>query len=594
MRITCAKPLIILLFLTYIAGAYSFYDDFEDNDISDWEIRCAGGNWSASSGMVHGNISTSPGALVPLNGCVFLDCTVSVEATGVHAFGVLARLTEEDFGILAYVSPDNNVARIRLVENGNLGATLNSFSTSFPSGVTYSLSFTCVNNQLTFQISVPSTNQSWEFSATDPNPQTGVCGLHMGDEPNASWDWIEVEGTEIGNAEITWLVTDDQNLGNGDFAFEPGEIIDLDIELTNTSDEPLLNAFGILQSLSPELTVIEDYVTYGTIASGESTYGLSSFVVLTPLATPPDEVYDMRLTLMADGGYQEQLPFSLPVGSGLACNVESGSDGWTWGAIQGGWANDWHVSSERNYTPEGQYSFKCGDSGSGDYSNHHFGYLLSPYINLPLGSEINFWMWIDAQTEDLPEALDGGIVQYGRCDSWIDLFPASGYTHQITAGSSGPFEDGTGVFSGTVPWTQYCISLPDSLAGPGQIRFVFGSDTYGTREGWYIDEINMGDPTSTEEESEQQLFTDPLLSVSANPFHSSVTFSYLLPGVENSSLDIFDLHGRQITIFEITAGDQTQTVNWNGRDSSGNSIPCGVYLARLRGHDQSTVKLIKI
>jgi len=469
-----------LVFMAGVASAVNFSDNFNDNSISDWESRCHYGNWSVSGGIVHGNTDSSPAVLSPIDGINFRNSTTTVEASGVHAFGVVSRLTAENNGVIAYISPNAGVARIRLVENGQLGGTLNSLSASFPSGAAYNLSFECSEESLTFVISSMSTDQTWTLSATDPNPQPGFSGLLMGNESNARWDWIEVNGDGLASAEITWLITDDQSQGDGDFAFEPGETIDLGIRLTNDGNEPLTNAFGILQALNSDLAVTLDYVSYGTISPGETRYGSSAFGVHASSVTPADEVYDMRLTLMADGGFQKQLLFSLPVGCGIETDVENGQDDWTCASVGAGWANDWHVSSEKNYTTGGQYSFKCGSTGAGDYSNHHFASLFTPLFNLPLGSSLSFWMWIDAQTLDLPETLDGGIVQYRRIGEWINLTPISGYTHEITAGSTGPFPDGTSVFSGTKYWTQYSITLPDSLAGPGRIRFLFGSDNAGT------------------------------------------------------------------------------------------------------------------
>ncbi|MCK5840879.1 MAG: T9SS type A sorting domain-containing protein [Candidatus Sabulitectum sp.] len=584
--------LVALVIFLPNAHGFSFYDDFEDNDISDWEPRCVPGNWSVSEGMVHGNTGSSPTFLTPINATFFENGEITISAGGVHVFGISARLDDVDSGIYAYVSPDADVARIRLVENGVQSTIFNSIYADFPSGVTYELTLTCNDQNVSLAIVVPSTGDSWILNATDPNPHAGTFGFHMGDESNAFWDWIEVNNYETGNSAITWLITDDQSQGDGNFALEPGETIDLGIQLTNSGDGPLQNAFGILQSLNSDLVVINNYVTYGTIDPGESQYGSTDFTVLAPSNTPEGEAYEMRLTLMADGGYHEQLLFSLPVGSGLECDVESGAEDWTWEAITAGWSNDWHVSSEMNYSTGGQYSFKCGHSGSGDYSSHHFGGLLSPYMNLPLGGQINFWMWIDAQTQSSSLALDGGIVQYQRCGNWIDLSPV--YTHQIASSSTGPFEDATEVFSGTSPWTQYSIALPDSLAGPGQIRFVFGSDDYGTREGWYIDEIFMGIPTSTEDPGESEVFSGPQLSLSVNPFSSSLAFTYLLPGVENSSLEIFDVTGRLVSSIDISSGDSAQTVTWNGTNSAGTVIPAGVYIAKICGHDQTTIRLIKI
>ncbi len=61
----------------------------------------------------------------------------------------------------------------------------------------------------------------------------------------------------------------------------------------------------------------------------------------------------MRLTIMADEGYQHQIEFLLPVGSGLSTDLESDSFGWSWSPVETGWENDWHVSSSRNHTLPG-------------------------------------------------------------------------------------------------------------------------------------------------------------------------------------------------------------------------------------------------
>ncbi len=273
-------------------------------------------------------------------------------------------------------------------------------------------------------------------------------------------------------------------------------------------------------------------------------------------------------------------------------DVEAGVEDCTWEALEGGWANDWHISSDRNYTSGGQNSFKCGDSGPGDYSDHHYGSLTTPLFNLPLSSEVNFWMWIDAEIVDLPAALDGGLIQYGRYGQWIDLFPVSGYTHQIANGTEGPFPEGSPVFSGTVPWTQYSIIVPDSLAGPGQIRFVFGSDSNGSREGWYLDDVCVGDPTHIEETQDPGVYTTASLSTSQNPFVSSLSFDYQLPESGSSTLEIYDISGRLISSYDLSP--DSNSYSWNGRSASGEQIPPGVYLAKLSGYDHTSIKLIKL
>jgi hypothetical protein len=132
--------------------------------------------------------------LIASDGFMMENGQVTISAGGVHAFGIHVRLNEQDSGISAYVSPDHDVARIRLVTNGTLSTILSSLNADFPSGVMYLLTLTCEDELITFHIESPFTGDSWEFSAIDPDPQPGMFGFHMGDEYGAYWDWITVTG----------------------------------------------------------------------------------------------------------------------------------------------------------------------------------------------------------------------------------------------------------------------------------------------------------------------------------------------------------------------------------------------------------------
>lgn len=580
--------LISAFLLAPSSFGYSFSDDFEDDDISDWEERVVDGNWSVSNGMVHGNTPTHPCELVASEGIPVMNGEITISVGGIHGFGICSRLDENDNAVIAYVSPDHDVARIRLIENGTQGTILNSLNYNFPSGVEYQLTLTLQDGDVDFLIEVPSSGDSWTFSATDPNPRSGMYGFHMGEEPGASWDWIEVQGDAVGEAELTWLITDDQTVGNGNFCLQPGETISLSLEITNSSDFEITNAFGILQSLNSDLEVVQNYVDYGDIPGMSSSYGNSSFSVFAPFETPQNDVYNMRMTLMADGGYQELINFGLPVGCGLATDLESDSFGWTAGSAASGWANNWHVSSTRNHTPGGQYSFKCGSTGSGDYSDHHYGYLETPYFNIPLEGECTFWSWIESQILSSSIALDGGIVQYRRLDEWIDLFPIPPYTYQIASGTTGPFPSGTMLYSGTVDWSEYSILFPDSLAGPGALRFVFGSDDAGNREGWYIDDFLVTGPGSASG-STSGAVNQPFLAVSDNPVLDAVTFSFVLPGSNASSIEIRDVTGRIIRELPAVPLQTVNSIVWET-----GSIPAGIYFAGISGSDMKPLKLIKL
>ncbi len=573
-----------------------FYDDFSDGNISDWDQRCLPGNWSASPGLVHGNTSYVCSSLIPPGDIQCEDCSITIRGMAVHVLGMVSRLDSDDTGIYAYVSPDHDVARIRGISNGGPSSPIyNSLYAPFPSNVWYELTLTCEGSSLQLQIEVPSTGESWTLDAIDPSPQTGQFGLAMGDEPSALWDWISVTGTGPADSTmISWMYTDDTELGNGNMAFESGEGTDLYIQLSNLETTPLADVFAILQSLTPEIIVSDNYDDFGNIPVGGSSWGTGGYCIEAPASTPEDQTYPMQLTIFADGGYLNIVEFSIPVGCGIECDVESGIEQWSWNAVESGWLDNWHVSSTRNHTSGGIQSFKCGDTGSGDYDNHLFSALTSPLLNIPIGGEVSFWIWIDAQIplNDATgiSAIDGGLLQYGRCGTWIDLEPAGGYPYQIIPSSTGPFAEGTGVFSGLSGWSQWALIIPDSLAGPGQIRFVFGSDDTGTREGLYVDDIHIQGFVGIENPEYGENST-PVLSAYPNPFAENLTF--VISGIPAGevTIEIFDLAGRLVESPRLSTPGEVRTLIWNGQN-----IPAGMYIARVcvQGSEDIIQRIVKL
>ena len=196
----------LLTFFMFVLAIFStavgFYDDFSDNDISDWQVSCLFGKWVAIDSMAHAFHTASCAALLAPEYVEFEDCIITTRTQAVHVCGVAARMYDPRNGVCAYVSPDHDVARIRRIYNGNVSTKYNSIYYNFPSNVWYDLTFTCRGDSLIFLIEVPSTEQQWEFSAIDPSPASGRVGLMTGGEYHAYWDWFQAI-PEVGVAEDT-------------------------------------------------------------------------------------------------------------------------------------------------------------------------------------------------------------------------------------------------------------------------------------------------------------------------------------------------------------------------------------------------------
>jgi hypothetical protein len=76
-----------------------------------------------------------------------------------------------------------------------------------------------------------------------------------------------------------------------------------------------------------------------------------------------------------------------------------------------------------------------------------------------------------------------------------------------------------------------------------------------------------------------------------NPFNASTCLEIRLPKQTEISLTVFDVLGRKVKEIihqEIPAG--VHRFSWDGRDSSGQAAPSGVYLVRLNSPHFSSVK----
>ncbi len=80
---------------------------------------------------------------------------------------------------------------------------------------------------------------------------------------------------------------------------------------------------------------------------------------------------------------------------------------------------------------------------------------------------------------------------------------------------------------------------------------------------------------------------------SPNPFNSSTVLEYGIPQKADVRFSIYDVMGREI--LNIVSGERDAgfyRVNWNGKDFQGNSVPSGIYFAKLEAdHKTQIVKM---
>ncbi len=73
-----------------------------------------------------------------------------------------------------------------------------------------------------------------------------------------------------------------------------------------------------------------------------------------------------------------------------------------------------------------------------------------------------------------------------------------------------------------------------------------------------------------------------------NPFNPSTTISYYLPEIADVKIEIFNLLGERVKLWELQSQNQgAHSVKWNGKDSFGNTLPSATYICRMTSNEFS-------
>lgn len=100
---------------------------------------------------------------------------------------------------------------------------------------------------------------------------------------------------------------------------------------------------------------------------------------------------------------------------------------------------------------------------------------------------------------------------------------------------------------------------------------------------WDYFTILKKDVTNSIDKDNITLSSDPYyLENFPNPFRYSTVFSFNFPHKGNIFLDIFDLFGKKIMECQKSIQGNDLKFDWEPKDESGNMLPAGMYIARLR------------
>jgi hypothetical protein len=271
------------------------------------------------------------------------------------------------------------------------------------------------------------------------------------------------------------------SLGDGDGYAEVGEIFEISLDIANHR----YHAFNVQATISCDdafISILSHEALFGdSIYWGEIKTSQTSFCIHARYPCPDPYIATIQLVVSALGGYAITDSFYLFIGSQTSFedDMEAGGGYWTIPEPGPDSVNEWHLETFRAYS--GSSSWKAGGIGQTDYANHSHSRLISPPFLLPPEAGFGFWHWIDAEPGFVGgSALDGGnVLISSNCEEWTLLIPQGGYTHSAT---------GVPCFSGNYDWSKAQFDL-SQYSGVVRIMFNFFSDSRGTREGWYIDDM---------------------------------------------------------------------------------------------------------
>jgi hypothetical protein len=372
----------------------------------------------------------------------------------------------------------------------------------------------------------------------------------------------------------------------------PGDDAHIDLNLQNTGRGTAFDLMMLISSNNENLTLNSSELSLPILEASQNIEleNAFSFSIAQDAELGSDII--LSYVLWANSGTQVEGSLIVHIGM-LSFDFETDQQDWNFSLLHPNFINQWHHSSDDNFTEGGTYSMKFGGQYPSEYSNSAYGALTSPELELAPESRLRFWHRMDAQNHaTLPnQAWDGGNVQMSiNGEAWFLIEPEGAYPYFIHHSAVSPFSMGTPVFSGSFDWTEAVFDL-EAYSGTVRIRFVFGSDDAECGEGWYIDDIHLECDLPV---SNAEYFSPGILTMdqnSPNPFNPNTQISFSLPKAQAAQLSIYNLKGQLIKrLVDTTLPAGKNTISWDGTDERGRAVSSGIYSYRLLSEGEIIVR----
>ncbi len=423
--------------------------------------------------------------------------------------------------------------------------------------------------------------------------------------------------------------------GNGNGILDPGETANLVVTIRNEGGADAQNVTSTLMESSAYLTISDASGNYGTVTVGATANNSADpYTVTAAAGTPIGTVVPLQIQVVS-GVYCDTLDFSLSIGRNMPTDTGYYYTYWSHGPYQQAPVYSWYAIDTTQTAHVGTSLGHSDDQTTTVTIPFTFRYYGVAYTQASICS--NGWLALGSETVT-------SYINYGLPSTSAPAKAVFGVWDDLNPGATGPgddyyYYDATNhrfvvewfrtehYGGGSTTQENFEILLYDPAYYPtptndGEIIIQYrnamretdntvGIQNSGRTVGiqYYFDGAYhaLGVPITdtfalkftpiaptvgvVEETNLSQLLATRRLVVYPTVSRSRVNIAYSMgSAAQFGGLKIYDISGRLVKSFVLSADPLVQTVIWNGDDESGRAVSAGVYFVKLTAGETEVVE----